>query len=314
MNPIDKPGRKTEYDLIRTVAMLEVIGLHVFPSTLIMRICSSCVPLFVMLSGCLKLKQNEGFSWNKWLKSILRLALVFIVSSIFYAIFVDFSPNITDTIRNIVIGHYHLWFLYMIIGLYLCIPIILQIKTNIKVYYLFLGICFITSILMPTISEITSTTGLDYILFELANIHIGRGFIIYFVLGDLIDKSRAENEHLYAIYGLGIVSFVLLIFGISNTMIVFLYSITVFALLLYLGSRINRLQVKRLLEFLSKQCLIIYIIHAALIEYLSKYINIDIWLFICTVIVCVLISTIINYMLNRCKQIFGEKKDEGKTI
>ena len=314
MNPIDKSVRKTEYDLIRTIAMLEVIGLHVFPSTLIMRICSSCVPLFVMLSGCLKLKQNEEFSWNKWLKSILRLVLVFLVSSVFYAFFVDTSPNITDTIRNIVIGHYHLWFLFMIIGLYLCIPIILQIKTNIKIYYLFLGISFFTSIVVPTISEITSTTGLNYILYELANIYIGKGFIIYFILGDLLDKSREANKYLYAIYGLGIISFMLLIFGISNTMIVFLYSITVLALLLCLGSRINHLQVKRILEFLSKQCLIVYVIHAAVIEYLSKYIDIDIWLFIYTVISCFLIATIINYLLNRCRLLFLEKKDESKTI
>jgi surface polysaccharide O-acyltransferase-like enzyme len=112
----------------------------------IYNICNSAsrwgVPVFVMISGSLFLPR-EIPTKTLYKKYISRMAIAYIVWSAFYAI-VDPVGHLIFTegyqiipaeiIGSFISGAIHLWFLPMIIGLYMCIPLIKQLTQNNYIY------------------------------------------------------------------------------------------------------------------------------------------------------------------------------------
>ena len=106
-----------------------------------------CVPIFVMISGALFLDKDIPVK-TIYTKYILRLFIAFTVWSGFYMLF---EEGIVDTLlRQLLGGHYHMWFIPMIIGLYMCIPLmkcIVKEECNMK-YFLLLAFGF--AVLLPS--------------------------------------------------------------------------------------------------------------------------------------------------------------------
>ncbi|MCR4652002.1 MAG: acyltransferase [Lachnospiraceae bacterium] len=301
--------RKPEYDLIRIVAMLQVIALHSVSYTPVKIISSSCVVLFVMLSGALRLRDGVVFSRSKWTRSLLRLLIAFFVTSVCYAIIIEPHGDIRQTVTNIVIGYYHLWFLYMIAGLYLCIPILLQLKKDRNVYRLFLSISIITSILIPTFDSITCTDIVGNIMKNLAFLNIGLGYIVFFVIGDIISSRRFSKIQVSMLISAGILSKILLsVFGIGVgdfDLRQVLYSVACYLLLLTIGRLINPNGVlSKSLRSLSKQCFLVYLLHAGIIVFLNKGEIDNNWLrFGLTTLISFIMAYIINGMTGRFRRI-----------
>lgn len=99
------------------------------------------VPVFVMISGSLFLSREIPLR-KIYSKYIFRMAISFLVWSVIYAIFTE--GDIINKLSAAVQGKYHMWFVLMIIGLYMCIPIIKSIaETDEKIkYYLLLAFVF----------------------------------------------------------------------------------------------------------------------------------------------------------------------------
>lgn len=103
-----------------------------------------CVPVFVMVSGMFLLdfrrySENMGENFSRILKkNVLRLSIALIVWSIFYLYFDMFLSNKFDTDPLRLIDFlfkntkYHLWFLYMIIGLYFLAPFLQVLVRNLN--------------------------------------------------------------------------------------------------------------------------------------------------------------------------------------
>ena len=150
--------RQYNLDYLRVFASVAIILLHVTAQNMqhveltgtelnIYNICNGAsrwgVPVFVMMSGALFLPR-EIPTKILYKKYILRMTIAYVVWSAFYAI-VDpvgnmifkegFEISLVEIIRNFVSGAVHLWFLPMIIGLYMCIPLIKQLTKNIKLNY-----------------------------------------------------------------------------------------------------------------------------------------------------------------------------------
>ena len=88
-----------------------------------------CVPCFFMISGTLFFKKDLSFEiiMKKYIKNIFIHLLVW---SIIYALF-DLkikSLDMKDVIIRIIKGHYHLWYLFTTIGLYIIIPLTKEIQ------------------------------------------------------------------------------------------------------------------------------------------------------------------------------------------
>ena len=130
------------YDLGRLVACILVVLHHTFgikpqayPTLYLFT--STCVPLFILLSGSLLLNQKYSILvfYKKRLSKILLPALFWILFYSLFRIATEFYVNGSISYYTILknsIGingwpYYHLWYLYLIFLLYLITPILQQI-------------------------------------------------------------------------------------------------------------------------------------------------------------------------------------------
>lgn len=103
------------------------------------------VPIFVLLSGRFALSDKKNINVKYYYKKLLKKILIptFIWSLlyslysytsivVFYILYKDLK-NIFSPIKSWIIGapYYHLWYLYMSIGLYLSVPFLLKLKKKI---------------------------------------------------------------------------------------------------------------------------------------------------------------------------------------
>ena len=134
--------RKSWIDYLRIISAFAVVMIHVVylgrlsfwvgaDTTLCLTVFNFlcfAVPIFVMITGYLQLNPEKEFNFKK---SFIRIASVLCIFGVTYAwmelIFNDHSISfgqIGKAIINMVQGNswVHLWYLYMLIGLYLIIP------------------------------------------------------------------------------------------------------------------------------------------------------------------------------------------------
>ncbi len=91
-------------------------------------VCKTAVPLFVMTTGYLLL-QGE-FSGRQMLRRILRIGIPLLaISVVYYVLNSDEGGSIPDFVKQFAQSprSVHLWYLYMLIGLYLVMPFVSKI-------------------------------------------------------------------------------------------------------------------------------------------------------------------------------------------
>ena len=141
------------YNLVRFVACFLVVLHHViayfetqkglsFPMLTI--VSSTCVPLFILLSGALLIPKNENCKvfYSKRIKSVFIPFLFWIA---FYTLFRLLSPYLNNAESTILIyknligiggwPYYHLWYIYLILFLYLITPAIRKLLKLFPVQY-----------------------------------------------------------------------------------------------------------------------------------------------------------------------------------
>lgn len=132
-------------DIIRIVAILLVIVLHAatplvysfnkipnndwWIANIYHSISNVCVPLFFMISGYLLLDKDEPvktFLHKRISKVLIPLAIWTLVYLLWNKYYNNIELNLMFSLIKSIIepAHYHLWFLYTILGLYLFIPIL----------------------------------------------------------------------------------------------------------------------------------------------------------------------------------------------
>ncbi len=225
-------NRISWFDNLRSLAIIGVIGIHVSSAYHGVSIISYdfwiCnffnslsrfgVPLFVMLSGALLLPRNEPF--DVFLKKrLVRVLLPFIFWSFAYianSLLNDLKSGMHlnfEYISQQVFIHFrdgsvpHFWYIYMLIGLYLFIPIIgkwLRNATENELLY-FLSIWFIVIILdQPFISKIKPAIDFSYF----------SGYLGYLVLGHFLTIKTFGNKN-----QTNLLAFVLIFIGLSITIL-----------------------------------------------------------------------------------------------
>lgn len=168
--------RITYINSLRLVATLAVVFLHTSAGLLDTREIEnfddkfflSCykytmqfsVPLFVMISGALFLNPAKevgfGLFWHKYVKRIALALLVFGLPMCLIETYFSKQGGVIDSVIHFVTGHSwaHMWYLYMLIGLYLITPIIkpFVIRASDKDWLAALGLLFVLSSLLPTLN------------------------------------------------------------------------------------------------------------------------------------------------------------------
>lgn len=220
--------RQTELDILRFLATLAVIMTHVCggtvdttpvttPTWMFLNACRAAVtwdvPVFIMISGRFFLDENRNISlrdiFGKYLK---RLILAFVVwSAVYQAYYVIHSAvtgagylNIKGILSEWITGAYHLWYLYMLAGLYILTPFLRKIAQDKKLteYFLILFVIsqFVTNyaVAIPKVGEIVSAVlGKTYFHFTL-------GYGGYFLLGYYLHRYGVPDKWEKPLYVLGI--------------------------------------------------------------------------------------------------------------
>lgn len=235
-------GKRVIYlDVLRIVAIFAVIVLHVSASNLfnipingfnwqVFNVYDSmvrfCVPVFIMISGVLFLDPRREIKVERLFKhNIRRLIIAFIFWSLLYACYgtIDKILNGVSIDKNLIIyfikefiyGHYHMTFLYIIIGLYLIVPLLRKITADKKLtqYFIMLAFvfCYMVNILIyiPTLGNVVST------LSTKININFVLGYTCYFVVGYYLNRYDLKSRTKKIVYFLAIISLILTIIGTS---------------------------------------------------------------------------------------------------
>lgn len=216
-------GRVIYFDVLRITAIFFVVAVHLsaqhwsdvdvssrawFAFNLYCTAGKWSVPVFVMISGALFLGRDLDIR-SILKKYLLRIAIAFAFWSAAYALFVRALYGITwdEVLFRFFTGHYHMWFLFMIAGLYLLVPLLRPIVQNEKLLRYFLLLAFIFTFLLPQaaffcsfalpqVSEVIRTVAMySYCFFPL-------GFTVYFIGGYYLsrrDLSRREEIVLYCV-------------------------------------------------------------------------------------------------------------------
>ncbi len=198
-------GHQLYIDILRIIACFSVIMLHASAQAWYslpvdsggFKIANSYdalfrfgVPVFVMISGALFLAPGKELDVKKlYWHNILRLAVLYIFWSCAYGLMDcrGFDPagiGWKDVVREMILGRYHLWFLPMIIGIYVLLPVLKvwidhASKKNIEYFLLLFFLC---QILCETVRAMYSSSMLDYVL-NLFQPEIVCSYLGYFVLG-----------------------------------------------------------------------------------------------------------------------------------
>lgn len=199
-------ARLLHLDLIRTIACLSVVMIHVSaefvirgttgPDFLLGNLLDSLsragVPLFVMISGALMLDEGYVFTKKKWLSHIGRMTVFYIVWSVIYGLL---NGGLGAAFSNIFSCFYHLWYIPMIIGLYLLVPLMrLWVKEeNIRFVEYFLLLSLVFAFLLPQIAgllaHVPGAINPFQSLAEHMNLQYVAGYTAYFILGWYLNRG-----------------------------------------------------------------------------------------------------------------------------
>lgn len=227
--------RDLSYDLMRVIACFMVIILHVSgfnweiinPKTNSWKIINAydgimrcCVPILIMISGRFFLEPSKKITYKSlYSKYILRLIIMYIFWSFSYSFLsilgghfeelYNFKKLFYRLIDYSLKSYYHLWFLPMLVGIYMVVPILRKIvknSTQRDLLYI-LSLFFIFGLLKPTILAVNfSNNEWLKLLLDTIPLELFTGYCGYFILGYYLHKYPLNKTFKRFFYFSGIVS------------------------------------------------------------------------------------------------------------
>lgn len=176
------------------------------------------VPLFFMLSGVQFLSPDKPLSMKKvWRRNIPRLLISFYVWSAIYAR-LHYLRGVIDYEEGkfqlrILLGNYHLWFILVLVGLYICLPVLRQIAENKVVLEYFIRIYFVITLGITFFSINPEYKYYLSPLLENTQLHLIAGYSGYFLLGHYLDRYTPKGKEELLIHLLSLMSVPLTIAG-----------------------------------------------------------------------------------------------------
>lgn len=296
-----------------------------------------CVPAFVMISGAFMLDPEYNCTIKKlYSVKILRMVTALLFWGLVYGIyFVANEPNrpiltlAYQFVYTIFTGYHHMWFLFMIIGLYIITPILRKLVEDKRLMQYFLLGSFVFSAVFMFVADLSDRLiGINAVLnfisellaYVKKNIHIDFlvGYAFYYVLGYYIKTYSVSRKAEKMIYASGILSFVLIMVGTyalslykgKNVEILYeyLYFPVCFeaaAVFIFFKEHISKIDFKekiiKTVSFLSKYSFGVYLSHMLVknllpfgIDMLNSVLSVP----IVTVAVCVM-SLLITFIIGK---------------
>lgn len=216
MNRKKKVNRQSNYDLLRIISTIAVVLIHVNANvadsnnislvgfnicSLINIITRFSVPCFVMLSGAFILNNEKNADYKHfYAKSFYKIGIPLVIILILSFLIAEMKAiiggrDLLNPVFELLSGNLNnCWFMFMLVGLYFLVPIIIRIKKSISNRSYIIG-SFIW-LFVAMISQLTSTYSVAWafgIIFS---------FVGYFLIGNVIyeNMSRIKFKGLYFIF------------------------------------------------------------------------------------------------------------------
>lgn len=313
-------SRLLSYDIIRITAILLVLLVHVsgymvlyhsdtssrefIVGNILNGISRAGVPLFLMLTGALLLNEDRKFDVKKFYKtSFLWMALLLVGWTVAYGFFYavlfptfHHTAVVWDTVGktmwnyalNLPTMYPHLWYMFMVVGLYLMIPVLrLFVKRENKKYILGIILAFVVVQLAVNTGNLFTKWWTFNFTTIVNKFHVepATGFVGYVLTGWFLTNFKINKPRRLALYGLSLASVVLATYEVQTmldtipgvrggfyeplTLTAFLYGLGVFVLLYTLcGEKETK---SRVTATLSKCAFGVYIIHAFWMEMITMW-------------------------------------------
>ncbi|MBQ8041386.1 MAG: acyltransferase family protein [Lachnospiraceae bacterium] len=338
----DTKSRKLHYDILRILAAFSVVMLHSAAQfwydldirTKVWGIANSYdavfrfgVPIFVMISGAIFLDKNYTLDIKRLYKhNILRLVVLYVIWSAAYGLYDarkwDWNEiGVKGILKEMLSGRYHLWFIPMLVGIYVLLPVLKSWidHTKQKTIEYFLVLFFILQVLSETLRALTIMDEIHYIL-DLAKVEMICGYIGYFVLGYYLAHIGINGKlkkilyamTLPAVFG-NVVLGVLLAWKVnapvaaiydSFGIFTFIISVALFVFVCEKGEKANFGKAgSMILKEMSANTLGVYVMHVGLMEFtkgrgfhsmiVSNIVGIPLYAVVCFVI-CALVAAVLR--------------------
>ena len=209
-------------DALRIAACLAVIALHVssqgwhaaVPGSSewqVFNAYNACVrwgvPVFVMISGSLFLDPQKPLAIRSVFgKYLLRIAATFCFWSLVYTAYAKWrAPGLTtlQMVNKFLQGQYHMWFLFLIAGLYVAAPLLRKFTESRETAKYFLTVAFLTvfvfstaadlaDFFLPRMGESTLSTLVTALRADWAKAYffLPMGYTFYYVAGYYLRRWR----------------------------------------------------------------------------------------------------------------------------
>jgi len=283
------------------------------------------VPFFVMLSGYFMLDEKKELPVSKIKYKILKLIFLTAVWSAFYALCFE---SVKHFFSKFVYGYYHLWYMYMLIGLYLITPVLRLFVKEINKSYIYYIIClgiifkFVPGILDLFFAHDNEVTRFAK-LFQLGIISV---YLVYYLIGwtlRFVDfkliKSYLKHIILLCITSLSVIIYGTLfvhcvnnkpykIFYASGNLPVLIYSVSLLLIIFYFCSKFkNNIsdKIRLIITKLSSMTFGVFLVHAALLNLwtslLKNNIQNPIFKILLLFILTIISSFLVIYVLSKIK-------------
>lgn len=281
--------RNINIDVLKCIAVMFVVSVHfflhtnyygrsfsfksIFFSSFIWIIFMTCVPLFIMVTGCLM--KDKTYNKAYFLKLLPVLGTYALTASV-YTLFDTKSLNIEyleKLVVNIVTFSHYAWYVNMYIGLYLLIPLLNSGYKSLKdhrVQAVVILILIILTVLPPTFSLIANNQKFIIIQHLVPDYWKGIWPITYYFLGIFLASLNKKWDLKVSISLIFLIAF-LSIVGISvvsekslgvefAVLPVFLLSCLIYNLVLHLPIDIKKVWLQKIIYFISNNTLSIYLL------------------------------------------------------
>ena len=198
-----------------TFEFVEMLSTNWWVSNIYGSLSAWMIPVFMMISGASFLEPRRNVTPKKlYQKNIVRMLSAFAFWTVFYAVYniVSGQDLHNDFVTMIFEGHFHLWFIPMIIGMYMLTPLLRPVAENKKALISITIVTGLTGVIIPTLQDLglffdnTLFTGLNHFGFFSA-------YVCFFFMGYLFHNVSIDKEGRALIYVLGIAATIIIFIG-----------------------------------------------------------------------------------------------------
>ncbi len=175
------------------------------------------VSIFVMISGMFLLDPQKEIPLSKLFHRYCKKILIILIfwsffyatwRNVFWALLRGYEIDWSAVLTAFQTGHYHLWYCYMLLGLYLIIPFLKKITAGrtLMQYFLVLSFCF--AVILPVLPFTWAKTMRQFMFFSFP-----LGYTGYFVLGYYFRTTELAKSTRWLCYLAGAVSLAFTVFA-----------------------------------------------------------------------------------------------------